>query len=164
MARTLRQAAPGGPVGQPVPISLPGTASHIGVRFMVARSRCRRWRRRRGCRYRQLAVNADGREVAQIFNLLCRRFVIGKPSESARSGLLLRTNNLQSIGSLRICCTAAYTSELPLCPRRHRAFTLIELMVVVALIGILSAMIIPEMRGTYEDALLRSSSRQLVNV
>lgn len=45
-----------------------------------------------------------------------------------------------------------------------RAFTLIELMVVLALIGILTAMIIPEMRGTYEDALLRSSGRELVNV
>jgi prepilin-type N-terminal cleavage/methylation domain-containing protein len=43
------------------------------------------------------------------------------------------------------------------------AFTLIELMVVIALIAILSAMIIPEMRGTYEDALLRSTSRDLVN-
>jgi prepilin-type N-terminal cleavage/methylation domain-containing protein len=44
------------------------------------------------------------------------------------------------------------------------AFTLMELMVVIVLIGILSAMIIPEMRGTYEDALLRSTSRDLVNV
>lgn len=48
--------------------------------------------------------------------------------------------------------------------RNRTAFTLIELMVVIALIGILSAMIIPEMRGTYEAALLRSTSRQLVNV
>jgi Tfp pilus assembly protein FimT len=37
-------------------------------------------------------------------------------------------------------------------------------MVVIALIGILSAMIIPEMRGTLEEALLRATSRQLVNV
>jgi len=47
--------------------------------------------------------------------------------------------------------------------RSRNAFTLIELMVVVVLIGILSALIIPEMRGTYEDALLRSTSRDLVN-
>jgi type II secretory pathway pseudopilin PulG len=37
-------------------------------------------------------------------------------------------------------------------------------MVVIALIGIVSAMIIPEMRGTYEEALLRSTSRRLVNL
>jgi len=43
-------------------------------------------------------------------------------------------------------------------------FTLLELMVVVVLVGILSAMIIPEMRGTYSDALLRSTSRQLVGL
>ena len=44
------------------------------------------------------------------------------------------------------------------------AFTLIELMVVIVLIGILTAMIIPEMKGTYEDALLRATSRELVDV
>src|SRR5690349_11843034 len=45
----------------------------------------------------------------------------------------------------------------------RNAFTLMELMVVVVLIGILSAVIIPEMRGTYEEAVLRSTSRELVN-
>lgn len=43
------------------------------------------------------------------------------------------------------------------------AFTLVELMVVVALIGIMTALILPEMRGTYEDALLRSTSRKLMD-
>jgi type II secretion system protein H len=43
-------------------------------------------------------------------------------------------------------------------------FTLIELMVVVVLIGIMTAVIIPEMKGTFEDLLLRSTSRELVNV
>lgn len=45
-----------------------------------------------------------------------------------------------------------------------RAFTLIELMVVIVLIGILSAAILPAMRGTYDDAVLRSSGRELMNV
>jgi prepilin-type N-terminal cleavage/methylation domain-containing protein len=44
-----------------------------------------------------------------------------------------------------------------------RAFTLLELTVVVILIGILSALIIPEMRGTYEEELLRSTSRDLID-
>ena len=44
------------------------------------------------------------------------------------------------------------------------AFTLIELMAVIVIIGIMTALIIPEMRGTFEDALLRSTSRELVGV
>ncbi|HZV33519.1 MAG TPA: GspH/FimT family pseudopilin [Verrucomicrobiae bacterium] len=48
--------------------------------------------------------------------------------------------------------------------RRRGAFTLIEIMVVMVLIGIMSAMVIPEMRGTFEDALLRSTARELMGV
>ncbi len=36
-------------------------------------------------------------------------------------------------------------------------------MIVVTLIGIMTAMIVPEMKGTYEDALLRSTSRELLD-
>ena len=43
-------------------------------------------------------------------------------------------------------------------------FTLIELTVVIVLIGIMAAMIVPEMKGTYEEALLRATSRRLVDV
>lgn len=46
----------------------------------------------------------------------------------------------------------------------RRAFTLVELMTVMVLVGILTALIIPEMRGTFESALLRSTARELVNV
>ncbi len=41
-------------------------------------------------------------------------------------------------------------------------FTLIELMVVVFMIGIMVAMVIPEMRGTLNDAVLRATARKLV--
>ncbi len=47
---------------------------------------------------------------------------------------------------------------------RKLGFSLIELMVVIVLIGIMAAMIVPEMQGTYEDALLRATSRRLVDV
>jgi len=43
-------------------------------------------------------------------------------------------------------------------------FTLIELMVVIAIIGIMTAMMIPEMKGSFQDALLRSTGRDLINV
>lgn len=46
----------------------------------------------------------------------------------------------------------------------RRAFTLIEMMVVIAIIAIVAAMIIPQMKGSFNDALLRSSGRDLVNV
>lgn len=39
-----------------------------------------------------------------------------------------------------------------------------ELMVVIALVAIVSAAIVPEMRGSFEDAVLRSSARQMIDV
>ena len=39
-----------------------------------------------------------------------------------------------------------------------------ELMVVLVLIGIMTAMILPEMKGTYEEAFLHSTGRKLANV
>src|SRR5206468_1215469 len=44
------------------------------------------------------------------------------------------------------------------------AFTLVEMMVVLILIGIMTAVILPEMKGTYGDAVLRSTARDFVNV
>lgn len=43
-----------------------------------------------------------------------------------------------------------------------RGFTLIELMVVLVLIAVLTAVMIPEMRGTFENEQLRATSRELI--
>lgn len=42
-------------------------------------------------------------------------------------------------------------------------FTLIELMVVLLLMAVLTGVMVAEMRGTFEDALLRSSARELIS-
>ena len=46
------------------------------------------------------------------------------------------------------------------CPR---GFTLIELMIVIVLLGIVGLAILPEMKGVYQDALLRSAGRELLD-
>ena len=43
-------------------------------------------------------------------------------------------------------------------------FTLVEMMVVLLLIGIVTALILPELSGTLEDARLRAAGRELVGV
>ncbi len=46
----------------------------------------------------------------------------------------------------------------------RKAFTLIEIMIVVLLIGVLTALVVPEMKGSYKGELLRSASRELIGV
>jgi type II secretion system protein H len=51
-----------------------------------------------------------------------------------------------------------------MCSRsRHSGFSLIEIMVVMVLMAVVAAAIIPEMRGTYADAVLRSTARKMAS-
>lgn len=50
----------------------------------------------------------------------------------------------------------------PTRPARPLAFTLVELMVVLVILGIASAAMLPQMTGTYEEILLRSTGRKLI--
>src|SRR6476646_8290422 len=55
--------------------------------------------------------------------------------------------------------------QVGLVRRRNRsAFTQIELVVGCVLMAIIAALVIPEMRGSFEDAVLRSSGRKLIDV
>jgi len=47
---------------------------------------------------------------------------------------------------------------------RRAAFTLVELMVVLVIISIITSVVVAEMGGSFQDALLRSSARQLVSI
>jgi len=46
----------------------------------------------------------------------------------------------------------------------NRAFTLVELMVVIVIIAVMSAVMVGEMRGSFEDALLRSTARKVIDL
>ena len=48
---------------------------------------------------------------------------------------------------------------------RHRSqgFTLVEMMIVLVIASLMTLLILPEMRGTYEEALLRSNARKISN-
>lgn len=53
--------------------------------------------------------------------------------------------------------------EPSICARSlRRGFTLLELVIVVVLIAIMTALIAPEMRGTFEGEVLRATSRKLI--
>ena len=65
------------------------------------------------------------------------------------------------IGKMRTC-PANFSKRRVLA--RKRGFTLVELLVVIVLIGIVTAVILPEMRGTQGDAQLRAATRKILNV
>ncbi len=78
----------------------------------------------------------------------------------ARMAVKVRQQIL-GIGKMRACTANSF--------KRHvlalkRGFTLVELLVVIVLIGIVTAVILPEMRGTHGDAQLRAPTRKILNL
>src|SRR5207253_2518338 len=58
----------------------------------------------------------------------------------------------------------AWAAAKPITSQDLRAFTLVELMVVITIIAVITAVMALEMTGTHEDALLRSNARKLIDV
>src|ERR1022692_2607980 len=80
-----------------------------------------------------------------MFDVGCWMFSSAPCQEHPTSNIQHRTSNSGHAGGQE-------------CPRSlgrssTSGFTLIELMVVIVLIAVMTAMIIPEMKGTFEDAL-----------
>jgi prepilin-type N-terminal cleavage/methylation domain-containing protein len=85
----------------------------------------------------------------------------GKLEKHPTSNIEHRTSNgSKPVNSLDFGCSMLDVRR----SQKNRAFTLIELVIVIVIIGIAAAVIIPEMKGGYQDALLRSTTRELVNV
>jgi type II secretion system protein H len=63
----------------------------------------------------------------------------------------------------RVIERGAAIADASLRRRSRNGFSLLELMVVLVLIAIMTALIIPEMKGTYEEAVLRSTGRQILS-
>jgi type II secretion system protein H len=71
----------------------------------------------------------------------------------------LRANSEQTTAGMR---TAPFNGRFA--RRSAAAFTLMEIMIVLVLISIMAAVIVPEMKGSFEDATLRSSAREIADV
>src|SRR6185503_4211867 len=142
MAGTVHQSVAPGPIGKSLPIPLPRHAPLDGVRHLVEGSRWSGWRRggRRG-HWKLVGMRLRPVSAAR------------KPGYGFTAAQIFNLPYRR----LQVCARGMGNRYRP-------GFSLIELMVVIVLIGIMAAMIVPEMKGTYEEALLRATSRRLVDV
>lgn len=112
--------------------------------------------------------------VARVFNLLYRRFPIGRAS-GATVRLAGCNPALQQIEHLRCAGRVSSTHELSGLaillrrsassskPRqtRARAFTLIELLLVLVILGVLAAVVVPKFSGRTEQARVTAAQTQI---
>ncbi len=153
--------------------------------LLTARRRCGSWRIRDTAQHGTLAANSAGQEnrrdaidaekkQGRLLSAFIAplRFSLGPENSRGprRSGGIL-VNWKSALRDLQFRPAALH--HKPVARKgikdkrphaRKEGFSLIELMVVLVLIGIMAAVIIPEMKGAFEDALLRSTARKLVAV
>jgi prepilin-type N-terminal cleavage/methylation domain-containing protein len=93
----------------------------------------------------------------------------GRHSKPLRSYRGLPIEN-RRYSRLKICVTSSQKTAFstynlqPATCNNSSGFTLVEILVVCLIIAVMAALIIPEMRGSFDDAVLRSSGRNLIDV
>jgi type II secretion system protein H len=111
---------------------------------------------------------------ADFQSAVSQNFILLTAPKSAQLGVGRRLPlGNRRYSRLQICATSANryrrfnrSSTFNLQPPTSNSsgFTLVELLIVCTLIALFAALIIPEMRGSFEDALLRSNGRNLIDV
>lgn len=108
---------------------------------------------RRPALFGPLNVERWKSDVERFSSALCVSPAVRLPGKRSTPNAQLSTCNRHAV------TRPQYKGLMP-----QAGFTLMELMVVLMLLAIVTALILPELTGTHEDALLRSTSRKIIDV